>query len=202
MNKKHFKKFNLINKSSGQVSKILIIIAVVFFLVIAIVYAGVVVFSKKTKNSKSKESTTETTQPPKPVYETTVGNIRFVLQFSQSLGSILESKSSYEEDFKTTERFIKVVVGAQNKDKSNISLGSWDIGDIVDSEGRSFVSINDKLYNLLPKPDLCGTLLKPEFEPVPCVKYYEVSKASKGLKVMVKVTEGKKQQSLIDLKVQ
>ena len=37
----------------------------------------------------------------------------------------------------------------------------------------------------LPSPNLCGALLKPAFDPTPCTKIYEVSKASTGLKIRV-----------------
>jgi len=189
------------NKSSGQISKILIISAMII-LVVMIVIFGVVKFintKKKSDSKKSENSTTIIKEAPKPIYETTLSDIKFLLKSSEDLGNILNIDLSYGEDLTTTEKFIKVVVGAQNKGKNNIPQYTWDLGNIIDSDGRNFVSINDKAYYLLPKPDLCGALLKPEFNPVPCVKYYEVSKKSKGLKVMVMVVEPKKQESLIDL---
>ncbi len=135
----------------------------------------------------------------KPIYETKIDNIKFILESSEDMGNILKSQSSYEKDLTTTERFIKVVIGAQNKGVGSIPQYSWDVGDIVDSDGRRFVNINNKAYSWLPRPDLCGALLKPEFDPIPCVKYYEISKASTKLKVIIKVTPPKQEESFIDL---
>ena len=65
-------------------------------------------------------------------------------------------------------------------------------------------------YNVdpwLPDPDLCGALLKPEFEPTPCVRIYEVSTVSKNFKIQViankkvgsEYPSGKEDTALIDL---
>lgn len=191
-----------INKQRGQISRILIILIVVILVLIVVAY-GVVKFvaSKKPQpqTTENQPEVVEPPPPPKPVYDVTLGDIKFTLKGSQDLGNVLKSLNSYDKDLATTEKFIRVVVGAQNKGKNNIPAQSWDIGNIVDSEGRNFVSINDKVYQWLPKPDLCGTLLKPEFSPTPCVKYYEVSRASTNLKVVVKITNPKKEESFIDL---
>jgi|SRR3989344_67181 len=189
------------NFQSGQVSKILIVLMVIIFVVIVIIYGATKFFGNRVaKNSGSISKETIIPEIPKPVYEITLGDTKFLVELYQDLGSVLKSPTSYESDLTTTERFIKVTVGAQNKGKNNVAQYSWDVGNIVDSDGRNFVSINDKAYSHLPKPDLCGALLKPEFKPVPCIKYYEVSKASKDLKVVVKITEPKKQEALLDLK--
>ena len=196
------KKFNA---SSGQVSKTLIILAVVIFLVGIIIFLSLkYASSQKTATVKNQPTppTTTTVEPPKPAYEATLSDIKFSIVSSENLGSVLKSKTTYESDLTTTEKFIKVVVGAQNKGKNNIAQYSWDVGDIVDADGRHFVSINERAYSFLPRPDLCGALLKPEFDAVPCVKYYEVSKVATGLKVTVITTSPKKQTALIDLKVQ
>lgn len=200
------KLFNWVNKSSesGQTSKIIIILALVVIVIIVIAF-GVTKFiaTKKQGASKSEvpgDTTTKPSEPTKPIYETTLSDIKFILESSEDLGNVLKSNVSYQKDLTTTERFIRVVIGAQNKEKNNIAQYAWNVGNIVDSDGRNFVSINDKAYSLLPKPDLCGALLKPEFEPIPCVKYYEVSKISTNLKVTVKVTVPKNKESLIDLK--
>lgn len=138
-------------------------------------------------------------EPPKPVYETTIGDIKFYFQSAEDLGNTLKSTVQYQSDLTTTERFVRVVVGAQNKGKVNAPQYSWDAGNVVDSEGRNYENINNKAYNFLPKPDLCGAVLKPEFDPVPCVKLYEVSKQSQGLKVTVRTTQLKKQEAVIDV---
>jgi hypothetical protein len=77
-------------------------------------------------------------------------------------------------------------MGAQNVGKENISERSWDIENIVDSEGREFVPLDSyAVGDWLPDPNLCQTLLKPAFDPTPCVKIYEVSKKSSGFKIRV-----------------
>lgn len=191
------------NKQSGQISKKLIISAIIVFVIIAIVYAVIkfisVRKSETLKTENSSQSQNEIPEVPKPVYDATLGDVKFLLKSSQNLGNILKSPSSYEKDLVTTEKFIKVIIGTQNKGKNNIAQYSWSVGNVVDSEGRNFVSINNQAYSWLPKPDLCGALLKPEFEPIPCVNYYEVSKESTGLKIVVTITTPKKQESLIDL---
>jgi hypothetical protein len=91
-----------------------------------------------------------------------------------------------DENLQTTERFIEVKIGAKNMGKVNMEDGSWDIGDIIDSEGREFVPLtNSDVRAWLPKDDLCGELLKPAFNPTACVKIYEVSRESTGLKIRV-----------------
>ncbi len=189
-----------LNFSEGQVSRILIILALILLVVIVIVY-GVTKFisTKKSQVLETENPLVNPTEIPKPIYQAMIGDTKFLIQSSENLGNILESQLAYENDLNTTEKFIKVVIGAQNKGKNNIAQYSWEVGDVVDSEGRNFISINDRAYSWLPKPDLCGALLKPEFEPIPCVKYYEVSRVSTNLKIMVKVTQPKKEETFLDL---
>lgn len=137
---------------------------------------------------------------PKPVYEVQMEDIRFVLELSEELGNVLQSSQTYVTKLTTTEKFIKVTVGAQNKGKGNIAPYTWDLGNIIDSEARNFVPITNRAYAFLPQPDLCGDLLKPEFDLTPCVRIYEVSKISTGLKVEVILTSPKKDKALLDLK--
>jgi len=199
---KNTKKLLKQNLESGEMSKILIFLLVAVFVVIIIVY-GIIKFTSGNKQKDisniNDNSIVVTPELPSPVYNITLGDIKFSVELNENLGNTLKSQSSYVEDLVTTEKFIKVVIGAQNKGKNNVPQYSWEVGNIVDSEGRNFVSINDKAYSYVPKPDLCGAILKPEFQPVPCVKYYEVSKASKNLKIVVKITEPKKE-ALLDLK--
>lgn len=184
------------NKSSGAISRVLIMITVLVIIGIIVAYA--VARFASVKNQGKNNQPPGPPEPPKPVYETIIGDVKFSFQSAEDLGNLLE-KTTYEKDLTTTEKFIRVVVGAQNKGKNNIAQFSWDVGNIVDSDGRNFITINDKAYSHLPKPDTCGALLKPEFSPVPCVKYYEVSRESKGLKVIIKTTQPKKQESMLDL---
>ena len=193
------------NKSSGKISKILLILAVVLLVVIVVVYVIVIGAVKKKSqtsptNSSSTSSIPEKPEPPKPVYEATIQDVKFLFISAKNLGSVLKARSQYEKDLNSTERFIKVTVGAQNKGKNNLPQYSWDIGNIVDSEGRNFIPDN-RAYYFLPKPDLCGAILKPEFKYTPCVKIYEVSKQSKDLKIEVKTNNAKQKPLFLDLKI-
>lgn len=173
------------NKSSGQVSKILLVLAVVVLVATIITYL-VIRMAEKPQKPVSTEP-----EAPQPVYEQTLGNIKFTFQNAVDSGSVLRASealnsSSWQKDFLTTERFITVTIGAQNKGKTNIQERSWDIENIIDSDGREFVASDSYTVNpWLPNPNLCGALLKPEFDPTPCAKIYEVSKKSKGLKIRV-----------------
>lgn len=191
------KKFN---NQSGQTSRVILVLAGAVLLVAVIVFVAIRVAGSRNKEQSSQNQTEQTeNEPPKPVYDTTIGDIRFILQSSLGLGSFLKSETSFQQDLTTTERFIKVTVGAQNKGKNETTFSAWDVGNIIDSEGRSFIPITNKAYYFLPKPDLCGAILKPEFTPVPCVRMYEVSKQSKGLKVQVISKVPKQTSSLLDL---
>ncbi|MEK7124733.1 MAG: hypothetical protein AAB877_03600 [Patescibacteria group bacterium] len=182
----------------GQISRTLIIIAIVWLVLIVVIFF--IINATVSRKKAPAENPAENNEPPAPVYEKTLGDIRFIFQSAVDMGGYLKGSYSYD-DLKTTERFIKVTVAAQNKGKTNIPQFIWDIGNIVDSEGRNFVSINERAYNFVPRPDLCGALLKPEFDPIPCVKFYEVSKISSGLKVQITTEDqnNKKQKDFIDL---
>ena len=183
---------------SGQVSKIFIILAAAILVVIIIIFA--VMGATRVKKPSGGEAPAEGAEP-QPVYETTIGDIRFLYESARDLGRVITAKTYYEQKLTTTDKFVKVVIGAQNKGKRDTEEYLWDVGNIVDSAGRNFVSINNEAYGFLPQPDLCGAVLKPEFEPTPCVKLYEVSAISGKLKVDVSVRQGgaKKQKAYIDL---
>ena len=176
----------MFNKSSGQVSKLLLVLAIIVFVAVIITYLVI-------KMSTPPPKPLVTTEPtvPQPVYEVTLGDIRFVFESSIDKGDVLRVSEAREGSYvqknvTTVEKFIKVTIGAQNKGKFNIAERSWDIENIVDSEGRNFVPIESYTINpWLPNPDLCGDLLKPEFDPTPCTKIYEVSRKSTGLKIKV-----------------
>ena len=188
------------SKQSGQVSKTLIILAVIILVLILLVFA-IIRFVQKRPDLK--ESLPEN-QKIEPVYETTIQDTRFLFISAENLGSTLAGRAEfYQKDLNTTEKFIRVTIGAQNKGKVNLPDYSWDMGNIVDSDGRNFVSISEKAYYFLPQPTSCQSLLKPEFEPTPCVKMYEVSKASTNLKVTVTAINqnSKKQSAFLDLLV-
>jgi len=178
-----FKKFH---KEAGQVSRLLLILAVVVFVAVIIAYLVMRMATPAPKPPVSNEPVV-----PQPVYETTLGDIKFVFENSIDKGNILwvseARKDSYaQKNLTTTEKYIKVTIGAQNKGKTNIAERSWDIENIIDSEEREFEPIEDYTISpWLPNPDLCGALLKPEFNPTPCTKIYEVSRKSTGLKIKV-----------------
>ncbi len=172
---------------SGQVARLLLVLAVVVLVAIFITYLAIKVAEKPAKPVTQGEE-----KIPQPEYEYQLGNIRFVFESAINRGNTLKAADATNKDFysqkdlTTTEKFIIVTVGAQNKGNLNTDRGAWDIGNIIDSDGRNFVPIEDYIVNAwLPKNNLCGSLLKPAFNPSPCVKVYEVSKESTGLKIQV-----------------
>lgn len=195
------------NKSSGQIAKMLLAGLIVIIIAIAIAYFVIKSAEKPTRPTPSTEVTV-----PVATYEITKNDIKFTFQDAQNMGSILKgalSKSpSYQKDKVSTENFIKVTIGAQNKGKENTPDNSWDIGNIIDSDGRIFIPFSYDINPWLPEPNLCGDILKPEFAPTSCTKIYEVARISKDLKIEVisskKGTDGKydsskKETTLLDL---
>jgi uncharacterized protein (UPF0333 family) len=173
--------------SSGQVAKLLLVLAVVVFVAIIITFL-IIKMAEKPKEPE----TTEENPVVLPVYEQKLGNIRFVFKSARDLGNTLKASNrvnttySTQNDLTTTEKFIEVTIGAQNKGTKNTEANAWDIGNIIDSDGRNFVPIESYLVNAwLPTKNPCGALLKPEFDPTPCTNIYEVSNGSTGLKVEV-----------------
>ncbi len=194
-------------KSLGKISSIFLILAVVLIILVIVVFVVVKLNATKKANDLKAQQDAKA-QVGQPVRETTVGNVRFVFISAKDLGNTLLGPvaryQQYQDKLTTTERFIQVIIGAQNKGKLNFPRDLWDVGNIVDSEGRNYVSINDQAYAFVPTKTLCGTLLKPEFDPTPCLKLYEVSKESTGLKIEVNITNQtttRKQESFIDLNV-
>ena len=173
-----------IKKSSGQVAKTLLALAILVLVGLAIAYI-VVTYTKP----KPKEEEVPTT--PLPTYETTMGEVRFVFLEATDKGDTLrvsDIKNStyyYGDDVKTTERFIAVVVGGQNIGKENTKQGVWGTGEIIDDEGRKYTALGDNVNSWLKQGGLCGSILKPSFEPTPCERIYEVAKIAKNLKIKV-----------------
>jgi hypothetical protein len=218
--KKIFGNFFQFNKSPlkrlwrsqcGQVSRLLLVLAIIILVAVVITY----LVMKMTEKPPAPPGT-EVPTVPMPVYEETIGDIRFVFMSSIDRGSVLkvsDSKdprySTWRQDLTTTERFIQVTVGAQNKGKINIPARVWDIENIVDSDGRNYVPLSDsQVGSWLPENNYCGDLLKPEFEPISCTKIYEVSKISTGLKIRVisgkgnqpgKLSSDDRNEALLDL---
>ena len=188
-------------KSKGAASAIFLILGVVLFIIIVVVFVVITINAKK----NSANQTDAPIEPVGPVYEKQLGDVQFTFESAQNIGNVLNSNSRYQSDLVTTEQFIKVTIGAQNKGLLNVKKDTWNIGNIIDSEGRNFVAVGDDRRNSYPtdSSDLCGALLKPEFKPTPSIKYYEVSKKSTGLKVEVYISADasakKKESGFIDL---
>lgn len=177
---------NILKNEQGQVARLLLILAVVIFLAIIITYVIIAV------SEKPQQPVTQTPQQNLPVYEKQLGNIRFVFEEARDKGSTLTAADQLSPNFgvnkelTTTERFVIITVGAQNMGKENIDQNAWDLGNIIDSEGREFVPLDNYIVQgWLPQDNGCGKLLKPAFDPVPCMKIYEVSKKSQGMKIEV-----------------
>ena len=188
------------NYSSGAVSKLLLFLAVAILVIIIIVFVVLKITSGKKAAPATNNQTTENQvpEPPKSVFDTTLGDVKFTLQDARNLGSVLKAKNNYETDVTTTEKFIQVTIGAENTGKNNLDQYVWDLGNIVDSDGRNFLP-DQQAYSFLPKPDKCGAILKPAFKAIPCIKIYEVSRISKNLKIEVKITQPKKMSAFLDL---
>ena len=178
------------NKSSGQASRLLLVLAIVILVAVIITFLVMRMAQQPPRPTQTSEPT-----PEQPIYETMLGDIRFVFQSSIDRGNVLSaskvtnSQYAYStlKDLITTEKFIQVTVGAQNKGTVNIESGAWDLGDIIDSKGRRFVALEGYTINpWLPVVNSCKALLKPAFDPTPCTKMYEVSKESADLKIEVK----------------
>ncbi|MBU2540028.1 hypothetical protein KJ786_02610 [Patescibacteria group bacterium] len=195
--------FKNINKSSGEIVKTLLVLAVIVLIALGIAYAVV----SRTKPKPPIEPITP--GEVKPVYEATIGNIRFLFLEATNKGNTLFGKNSryadWQKDLKTTERFIELTVGAQNIGKENTEDKIWTIGDMVDSEGRNYIPSTEEVRNWLSEQDPCGEILKPSFEPTPCKKIYEVAKVATGLKVKVIVFKKSysedKDEAIIDVKL-
>lgn len=180
------KKINKLAKlplEAGQVSRLLLVLAIIIFVAVIIVF---VVLRATTAPPKP---TTGEPIGPKIIYEATLGDIKFTFQESRDMGKTLFGSESrfpdWQKNLTTTEKFIMVKIGAQNKGKNNIPERVWDIKNIVDSEGRNYLPIDNMANSWLPDPNLCGALLKPEFAATSCVRIYEVSKVSTGLKINI-----------------
>lgn len=193
-----------IRKSAGSVSSILLILLLLLMVVTLIAFVVLKIKgTKKAGGADATDSSSVVNEIPKPVYEATIGDVKLTFESADNLGNSVKSSDKIyqnQEPVTTTEKFIRVVVSAQNKGKITLPQSSWKVGNIVDSEGREFASIDNQVYFLLPSPNLCESSMKPEFNPVPCVKIYEVSTESTGLKVMVSAT-GSKESFLLDLDV-
>lgn len=186
------------NTQSGQVSRTLIILAVVILLAVLVIYGVAKYAAVRRDQAKPKDITKVENEVPKPVYETTVGDVRFLVQSAIDLGPVVKAELPYQQDLVTTEKFIQVTVRAQNKGKADTAPFVWNIGNIIDSTGRNFIEDQNAFY-FLPKKNGCGAVLKPEFEPTPCTKIYQVSKVSDHLKIQVSATAPNASRAKVEL---
>lgn len=182
--------FKEINKSSGQASRLLLLLAVIVLVAVLITYLVL-------KMAQKPQAPTAPTAPQVelPVYEKQLGNIRFIFKSAIDRGEVLKASevinkqysSSYQKSLESSGgKFIQVTIGAQNKGTLNTEQRAWDIENIVDSKNREFVPLQDySIAPWMPEENFCGALLKPEFDPMNCTKIYEVSKESTGLKIRV-----------------
>jgi len=201
------------NKQVGQVSRLLLVLAVVIFVAVIITF---LVLKMADKPPAPVPPTGN--EIPLPVYEKQLGNINFIFESAIDRGNTLRADEIVNTQFTSTKdlvisnlgaKFIMVTIGAQNVGTINTEQNAWTIENIVDSKNREFVPLQGYTVNpWLPAHDLCGALLKPAFAPTSCIKIYEVSKESSGLKIRVKtgkdnkpsnMNSGKAETYLIDL---
>jgi hypothetical protein len=203
------------NKSSGQASRLLLVLAIVVLVAVILVFLIMKMTEKPPAPAPKQVSTIQL-----PVYEKQLGNINFIFQSALDKQTVLKVSdiknrqyaSSNQKDLPVDNlgaKYIEVTVGAQNMGTANTEQNSWNIENIVDSQGRNFVPMTDQSVGpWLPVPDLCGAVLHPAFDPSPCTKIYEVSNQSAGLKIRVETgvnntsenfSSGKINSFLIDL---
>jgi uncharacterized protein (UPF0333 family) len=180
------------NLQKGQASRTLLILAIVVLVAVILTYLIMKLAEKPPISPISTEN-----EIPKPVYEVTLGEMKFNFQAAINRGNILKVSSIrnkqysyFTEDITTGEKFIEVTIGAQNMGIDNIEQGAWDIENIIDSEGRNYTPYDqNKINQWLPENNGCGALLRPAFSPTPCTKIYEVSRKSSGLKIRVRAAK-------------
>lgn len=177
------------NEQTGQVSRLLLVLAIVILVAVVITYLIL-----RMSSPPPIPTSPDIPEVPAAVYETKIGSIRFVFQSAVDRGKTLKTSEvsnkemyyGYGKDLHTGEKFIQVTVGAQNLGTKNIEENAWTIENIIDSENREYVPNDDFAVSAwLPPKNACGALLKPAFEPTSCTKIYEVAKNSTGLKIRV-----------------
>jgi len=193
---------------SGQISKGVLVFGGIIIIVILIIVIIIKIVSGPPEPVTEEGEGEKKEEVYEPVYETVIGNIKFIFVKTEDKGGVLRaSETEYperEKDLFTRERFIKVTIGVQNVGKETISREQWDVKELIDGEGRIFELMGREADPWIPTESNCGASLKPAFSPTPCTKIYEVAKVSTDLKVKVFVEEkgitAKKGEALIDLK--
>ena len=183
-------------KSSGEISpQILLLMGGIIASVVVAVIIFLVVFKKEAP------PLIEEIKPKGPVTEFKSKNIKVFLAEAEDIGNILlgqDGRNPGTKDVTTTERFIKVKVFAENIGQEETTSGVWDIGEIVDNEGRKF-PYSRGLESWFPADSQCGKNLKPGFTPVFCTRIYEVSKISEGMKIKIMIRGKTSEEGFIDL---
>lgn len=219
-----------INKESGQASRLLLILAIVVLIAGIIVYL-VVKMATPVAKTPVVSLPAPISNTPSLVFQKQINDIQFIFQTATNKGNVLttseiinsapvvqieENQNGPIQNINATSggKFIQVTVGAQNEGLANIDAGSWDIGNVVDSQGRNFVPLDPSVdAPWISASNSCGALLLPAFDPVPCTKIYEISNKSTGLKITIENLEKSTKNaaqiktkvastSLIDIKVQ
>ncbi len=201
-----------ITKSKGGASKGLLIFGGIIAVAIIIAFIVIKIAGEPSEPLNGQEGNGNGEEPYQPVYETTIGNIKFTFLETEDKGNILRGSESiypqWQKDITTKERFIKVTIGAQNTGKENIPERRWGLGEVIDNEERIFEPLGGNIRAWVVsedyKEDQCGVLLKPAFSPIPCIKIYEVAKVSTSFKIKVffeskKGLPGVKEEAIIDL---
>lgn len=183
----------IFNKQSGQASRMLLVLAIVVLVAVLITF----LFMKMVEKPKQPDGPAVSQPVDLPVYEKTLGDIRFIFVSAIDRGNFLKAADAVDVNYVSSNskglqisnpgaKFVQVTIGAQNVGKVNTEQNAWSIGNIIDSEGRNFIPLEGySVQPWLPKQNLCGGVLKPAFDPSPCTKIYEVSKESTGFKIEV-----------------
>lgn len=126
-----------------------------------------------------------------PRYELDLGNVRFIFQEAVDKGRILvRPPGERGGNLESTERFIKVTIGARNIGRMTIGGRNWKINNLIDGEGRVFEPKGREVNDWLPEDNMCGENLYPGFSPLYCSKIYEVANVSRNLQVEVESEAG------------
>ncbi len=184
-----------VTKSLGETSRTLLIWGGIIIVVIITVVIVINIVRKPVPPEEAVE------EIQRPVYEVVVEDIKFKLKTAKDRGNILEaseSKYTFQEDLITTEKFIEVTISAENIGKEDIQSGSWEIKELIGSEGRKFSS-SGEMDPWIPEESKCGALLKPGFSPILCTKIYEVATISTDLKVRVSSRQQEGEDFFLDL---
>ncbi len=184
-----------INKEKG--AGVLLVFGVIFVVIIVgILIVNVMVSPPEDDNGEKEEEDVFEAQ-----YEVMAGNMKFIFKEAIDMGSVLRTGNPRSEDLVTTERFIKVTIGAVNEGTNSIAGRDWEVEKIIDEEGRIFEPLREfNVREWLPEDNGCHTIVHPGFSPKRCTQIYEVANISERLKAKVVSSErGDDGEDFIDL---